>query len=404
MALSDTAIRSAKPREKPYKLGDDGGLFLLVTPTGGKLWKQKFRYGRKEGQLALGAYPAVTLAMARARRDAAREQLAKGLNPAQVKRREEARASLSAAVTFDGVAGEFIAKRKREGLSPATITTYEHFRRSLAPSIGALPVAEIEPHELLAALQKIEKRGKLETASRSREFAGRVFRYAIATTRASRDIAADLRGALQAPTVKGFAAIVEPKRVGELLRAIDGYTGEPSTKLAMKLAPILFQRPGEIAGMRWDELDLDAAVWRVPAGRKKERREHHVPLPRQAVEILREAQAIHPGGPLVFPGARTVDRPISDNTLNAGLRRLGYSGEVHVTHGWRKTASTLLNESGKWSPDAIERALAHKDTSVRGIYNIGSFWAERVEMAQWWADYLDTLRSGAEIVPFRKGA
>jgi len=172
----------------------------------------------------------------------------------------------------------------------------------------------------------------------------------------------------------------------------------------MKLAPILFQRPGEIAGMRWDELDLDAAVWRVPAGRKKERREHHVPLPRQAVEILREAQAIHPGGPLVFPGARTVDRPISDNTLNAGLRRLGYSGEVHVTHGWRKTASTLLNESGKWSPDAIERALAHKDTSVRGIYNIGSFWAERVEMAQWWADYLDTLRIGAEIVPFRKGA
>jgi len=404
MALTDTAIRTAKPRATPYKMGDDGGLFLLVTPTGGRLWKQKFRYGGKEGQLAFGAYPAVTLAMARGKRDAAREQLAKGLNPAQVKRRQEARASLSAAATFDGVAAEFIAKRQREGLSPATITTYQVFRRALAPSIGHLPIAEIEPHELLAALQKIEKRGKLETASRSREFAGRVFRYAIATTRASRDIAADLRGALQAPIVKGFAAIVEPARVGELLRAIDGYRGEPSTRLAMKLAPILFQRPGEIAGLRWDELDLDAAVWRVPARRKKERREHHVPLPRQAVEILREAQAIHPGGPWVFPGARTVDRPISDNTLNAGLRRLGYSGEVHVTHGWRKTASSLLNESGKWSPDAIERALAHKDTSIRGIYNIGSFWAERVEMAKWWADYLDSLRSGAEIVPFRKGA
>jgi integrase len=364
----------------------------------------KFRHAGKEMKLSFGAYPEVTLKAARAKRDEARELVAHDKNPVQEKRREDARQRLSAATTFNAVALEYIAKREREGLAPATLATYRHFQRLLSPSIGSQPIAEIEPFELLAALQKIERRGKLETASRSREFAGRVFRYAVATTRANRDIAADLRGALQAPAVKGFSAIVEPKRVGELLRAIDGYHGDPSTKLAMKLAPILFQRPGEIAGMRWDELDLDGAVWRVPAGRKKERREHHVPLPRQAVEILIEAKEISPGGPFVFPGARTVDRPISDGTLNAGLRRIGYSGEDHVTHGWRKTASTLLNQSNQWNPDAIERAIAHKDTSVRGIYNIGAYWDERVRMAQWWADHLDTLREGAKIVPFKREA
>jgi len=364
----------------------------------------KFRHAGKEMKLSFGSYPEVSLKAARARRDAARELIAQDKNPVQEKRREEARQRLSAAATFDAVASEYVGKREREGLAPATLATYRHFQRLLAPSIGAQPIAQIEPFELLAALQKIERRGKLETASRSREFAGRVFRYAVATTRASRDIAADLRGALQAPTVKGFAALVEPKRVGELLRAIDGYQGDPSTKLALKLAPILFQRPGEIAGMRWDELDLDAAIWRVPAGRKKERREHHVPLPRQAVEILRSAAEISPGGPFAFPGARTVDRPISDGTLNAGLRRLGYSGDDHVTHGWRKTASTLLNQSNQWNPDAIERAIAHKDTSVRGIYNIGAYWEERVRMAQWWADYLDALRDGGKILPFSREA
>lgn len=408
--LTDSAVRAARPRERAYKLTDGGGLFLLVTPTGGRLWQMKFRHAGREGKLSFGAYPDVTLKVARARRDMARQKLAHGKNPAQERRREEARAQQAAAASFDAVATEYIAKRGREGLAPATLATYRHFQNLLGPVVGGLPIAEIEPSDLLDALRKIERRGKLETAGRAREFAGRVLRYAIATTRANRDIAADLRGALQTPTVKGLAAIIDPKRVGELLRAIDGYHGQPSTMLAMRLAPVLFQRPGEIAGMRWDELDLeglDARIgphWRVPAGRKKERREHLVPLPTQAVEILREAEAVSAGGRNVFPGLRSVERPISTASLNAGLRRLGYRGEDHVTHGWRKTASTLLNESGHWSPDAIERALAHADTSVRGIYNIGSYWTERREMAQWWADHLDTLRTGAEVLPFKRPA
>jgi integrase len=432
MALSDATIRSAKAREKPFKLYDGDGLYVLVAPNGSKLWRMKYRLrvadpgapetdqngeetprhrGRpaksgnvKEGLLSFGAYPALGLKAARASRDQALELLAAGKDPAREKRRQEAREQASAAASFDAVATEFVAKREREGLAASTLTTYRLFQSKLRPGIGRYPIAEITPADLLDALRKIERTGALETASRTREFAGRVFRYAIATARAERDVASDLRGALTAPTVKGLPAVTDPMRVGEILRAIDGYRGQPSTMLAMKLAPLVFQRPGEVTGMHWDELDLDAAVWRVPAGRKKERRDHMVPLPTQAVAILRRAAAISPGGPFVFPGLISTKRPITTTTLAHGLRRIGVPNDEHVTHGWRKTASTLLNESGKWSADAIERALAHQDASVRGIYNIGAYWDERVRMAQWWADYLDILRSGAEIVPFRKGA
>jgi integrase len=403
MALSDSAIRSAKPGDKPYKLGDAGGLFLLVTPIGAKLWRMKFRHAGKEGKLSFGAYPAVSLKAARARRDEARELIAGGKNPAQEKRRSAVRARMSAAATFGTVAGDYIAKRQREGLAPITIKNLHRYVRLLA-DVADRPIAEIEAFELLDALRKIERRGRYETAINTREFAGRVFRYAVASTLAPRDIAADLRGALQTPPDTGFAAIVEPKRVGELLRAIDGYQGQPATMWALKLAPLVFQRPGEIVRMEWAELDLDAAVWRLPEGRKKERRAHAVPLSRQAVALLREAAEASPGGRFVFPNARTTARPMTSEALNAALRRMGFGKTEHVTHGWRKTASTLLNESNKWNPDAIERALAHKDATVRGVYNIGAYWDERVRMAQWWADYLDTLRSGAEIVPFRKGA
>lgn len=403
MAQTDTAIRTAKARTKPYKLGDGGGLFLLVTPQGAKLWRMKFRHGGKEGLLSFGPYPAVSLKAARERRDAAREQIATGKSPAQEKRRDEARSRLSAANTFGAVAREYIAKRQREGLAAVTIKNHHRYLVLLA-DIAERPIAELEAFELLDALRKIERRGRFETAINTREFAGRVFRYGVASTLAKRDIAADLRGALQTPPDTGFPAIVEPKRVGELLRAIDGFDGQPSTRLALRLAPLVFQRPGELARMEWAELDLDAAVWRLPEGRKKERRAHAVPLSRQAVTILREAQALSPGGRYVFPGARTTARPVTTEALNAALRRLGFAKGEHVTHGWRKTASTLLNESNKWNPDAIERALAHKDASTRGIYNVGSYWDERVRMAQWWADHLDTLRTGAKIVSFRKGA
>jgi integrase len=396
MPLTDTAIRSAKPKGEDYKLADGGGLFLLVTPTGSKLWRMRFKHLGKEQKLSFGTYPDVSLKDARERRDNARKLIAGGNNPALEKQREKARAKLSAATTFEAVATEYATKREREGLAPATLKTYRHFQALLAPRIGPRPIAEIEPFELLAALRRIETRGKLETASRSREFAGRVFRYAVATARARRDIAADLRGALQAPTVKGFAAIIEPERVGELLRAIDGYHGEPQVTLALRLTPLVFQRPGEVARMEWTELDLSAAVWRLAEGRKKERREHALPLARQTVAILEEAKAISGGGRYVFTSLRTPARPMTPDALNAALRRLGYPGTVHVTHGWRKTASTLLNQSNQWNPDAIERALAHKDTSVRGIYNIGAYWDERIRMAQWWADYLDALKADAK--------
>jgi integrase len=403
MALTDTAIRSAKPTAKPYKLGDSGGLFLLVTPQGAKLWRMKFRHAGKEGKLSFGSYPEISLRTARERRDAARAQVAQGKNPAQEKRRDDARARLSVSNTFAAVAKDFIAKREREGLAPITIKTHHRYL-SLLADIAERPIAEIEAFELLDALRKIERRGRYETAINTREFAGRVFRYAVASTLAPRDIAADLRGALQTPPDTGFPAIVEPKRVGELLRAIDGFEGQPATMLALKLAPLVFQRPGEVVRMEWSELDLDAAVWRLPEGRKKERRAHAVPLPTQAVAILRQALELAMGGPYVFPNARTIQRPMTTEALNAALRRMGFDKSEHVTHGWRKTASTLLNESNKWNPDAIERALAHKDVTTRGVYNIGAYWDERVRMAQWWADYLDTLRTGADIVPFKKEA
>ncbi|MGH7023808.1 MAG: tyrosine-type recombinase/integrase [Caulobacteraceae bacterium] len=393
MPLTDTAIRNAKPKSEDYKIADGRGLFLLVTATGSKLWRMRFKHLGKEQKLSFGGYPDLSLKDARERCDNARSLIAAGRNPALEKQREKVRAKLSAATTFGAVATEYVTKREREGLAPATIKTYRHFQALLAPKLRARPIAEIEPFELLAALRSIESRGKLETASRSREFAGRVFRYAVATARAKHDIAADLRGALQAPTVKGFAAIIEPEVVGELLRAIDGYHGEPQVTLALRLSPLVFQRPGEVARMEWTEVDLNAAVWRLAEGRKKERREHALPLARQAVEILEQAKPIADGGKYVFPSLRTTDRPMTPDALNAALRRLGYPGTVHVTHGWRKTASTILNQSNQWNPDAIERALAHKDTSVRGIYNIGAYWDERVRMAQWWADYLDALKA-----------
>lgn len=430
MALSDAKINAAKSADRPYKLYDGEGLFVVVSPNGSKLWRMKYRLrvggpdasasrvedaprgrGRpakggsvKEGLLSFGAYPALGLKEARARRDQALKQLATGKDPAREKRREEARAQVSAEATFDTVATEYVEKRRKEGLAAATLATYSLFQSKLRLSIGADPIADIEPVELLAALRKVERTGKLETAARCRTFAGRVFRYAVATARARRDVTVDLRGALQAPTVKPLPAITDPKRVGEVLRAIEAYHGQPSVALALRLAPHVFQRPGEVAGLRWDELDLDAGVWRVPAGRKKERREHALPLSTQTVAILREAAAISPGGPYVFPGLISTKRPITTAALALGLRRIGVPNDEHVPHGWRKTASTLLNESGKWSPDAIERALAHKDVSVRGIYNVGSYWDERVRMARWWSDYLDTLRTGAEIVSFKMGA
>jgi integrase len=298
------------------------------------------------------------------------------------------------------VAKAYIEKNARDGLAEATVCKRKWFLSLLEKAIGHRPISEIEPFAILDAVRPYEAAKNDEKAHRTLQFVGQVFRYAIANQLAPSDPTRDLRGALASRKPKHHAAILEPKRVGELLRAIDGYEGQPVTRIAMQLSPYVFVRPGELRRAEWAEIDLEAAVWRIPGSKMKGRQEHAVPLSKQAVALLREAGALTAGGRYVFPSIRTPADPMSENTVNAGLRRLGYTGDEMTAHGFRSTASTLLNESGKWSPDAIERALAHKDKdAVRAAYHRGAHWGERVEMAQWWADYLDTLRSGAEIVP-----
>lgn len=405
MALSDATIRTAKAKAAQYKLFDTGGLFLIVRPSGGKLWRLKYRHLGKELQLSIGTYPDVGLKEARALRDEARKLIAAGGNPAFEKKRAAVAASVNAANTFKAVADEFIDKREREGLKEITTGKARWLLVQLEPALGQRPIADIEPYELLAVLKKVELSGRHETARRLLAFSGRVFRYAVATTRAKRNIAADLQGALIAPKIKHHAAIIDPKGVGALLRAIDGYEGYPVTHWALRLAPHVFVRPGELRMAEWSEIDLDAAVWRIPGSRMKMNREHVVPLSTQAVAILAEAKALTGDGRFVFPSVRTPLRPMSENTLNAALRRLGYTADEMTSHGFRSTASTLLNESGKWSVDAIERALAHGDADpVRAAYHRGAHWQERVKMAQWWSDHLDRLRQGGDVVGFPKTA
>lgn len=403
MALSDAAIRAAKAGSTQFKLFDEGGLFLIVRPSGGKLWRLKYRHQGKEQQLSIGRYPDVGLKEARERRDQARKQIAAGANQAFEKKRAAIAASISAANTFKAVAEEFIAKREREGVKDITTVKARWLLALLESGVGERPIAEIEPYELLAVLKRIELSGRHETAKRLLAFAGRVFRYAVATARAQRNVAADLQGALIAPKAKHHAAIIDPKGVGALMRAIDGFEGHPTTLWALRLAPHVFVRPGELRMAEWKEIDLDATIWRIPGSRMKMSREHVVPLSTQAVAILREAAELTGVGRFVFPSVRTPLRPMSENTLNAALRRLGYTGDEMTSHGFRSTASTLLNESGKWSRDAIERALAHGDSdSVRAAYHRGAHWDERVLMAQWWSNYLDTLREGGQIVALKR--
>ncbi|WP_037281585.1 tyrosine-type recombinase/integrase [Rubellimicrobium mesophilum] len=404
MALTDVAVRSAKPRDKDYKLADSAGLYLLVTPSGGKLWRLKYRMHGVERKLALGRYPEITLSEARKARDAAREAASGGEDPSALKRRKRIAAKIAVGTTFGAVSQEYIEKAEREGRAPATISKLRWAREWLLPMIGHRPVDQVEPHELLAVLKKQEGKAQLETARRTRAFASRVFRYAVATARAKSDPAALLVGAVAAPCPKNLAAIIEPKRVGELLRAIDAYSGQPITRLALALSPHVFVRPGELRQAEWSEFDFDAAVWRIPSKRMKMRREHVIPLSRQSLAILMEARVLSGWGRFVFPALGKPDRCLSENTANAALRRMGFDQGEMTAHGFRAMASTLLNESGKWSPDAIERALAHKDSDqVRAAYHRGAHWKERVAMAQWWSDHLDALRDGAQVLPFRAG-
>jgi integrase len=400
MALTDSSIRVLKPRAKPYKVSDGKGLYLLVTPAGGRLWKLKFRTGTGvEKKLSLGAYPEIGLKVARELRDAARSSIANGDDPAERKRRERHTARINAENTFSAAAKAFIAKNRRDGLADATVRKREWFLSLVQKPIGGRPVAEIQPFEILDAVRPYEAAKNDEKAHRTLQFVGQVFRYAVANQLAKSDPTRDLRGALASRKPKHLAAIIDPKRVGGLLRAIDDYDGQPMTKIALQFSPLVFVRPGELRQAEWSEIDLEQAVWRIPAAKMKGRLEHSVPLSRQAIELLTLAQGLTGDGKYVFPSIRTPKRAMSENTVNAALRRLGYAGDEMTAHGFRAMASTLLNESGKWSPDAIERALAHKDRdAIRAAYHRGAHWQERVEMAQWWADYLDRLRAGGKIV------
>ena len=404
MALSDVVIRNAKPGAKAIKMADGAGMFLLVTPAGGKLWRLKYRIDGREKLLAIGAYPEIGLSDARKRREEARALIAQGKDPSREKQRDKVRSRIQAADTFTAIANEYCAKRRRDGekgWSPATATRSEYLLSLLNGGVGRLAISEIEPADVLVAVRKIEAKGNLESARRTLQLASMVFRYAVATARLRSDPTRDLRGALTAPTVTHYGAITDAKRAGELLRAIDGYEGNGLTKLAMQFAAHVFVRPGELRHAEWSEFDLAGALWVIPAGKMKMRKAHQVPLSRQSVALLETLHLITGPEGYVFPSIRTRTRPMSENTVNAGLRRLGYSTNEMTAHGFRAMASTLLNESGKWHPDAIERALAHGDNDkVRAAYHRGAHWKERVEMAQWWSDYLDQLRKGAEIVQF----
>ena len=404
MALTDTAIRNAKPKEKPYKLADEKGLFLLVHPNGGRYWRFKYRFVGKEKLLALGIYPDVSLKEARERRDNARKQVAADIDPGQHRKALKAAKATCAENSFEIVAREWFAKHSPNWAVNHSSKILRRLERDIFPWIGNRPIADITAPELLTVLRRIENRGALETAHRALQNCGQVFRYAVATGRAERDPSGDLRGALPPTKQIHHASITDPKAIGGLLRTIKGYQGSFITKCALQLAPLVFVRPGELRKAEWSEFDLDAAEWRIPAARMKMREQHIVPLSSQAVAILRELYALTGNGRYVFPGARTNERPMSENTINAALRRLGYSGNEMTGHGFRSMASTILNEQG-WYRDAIERQLAHAErNSVRAAYNYAEHLAERRKMMQAWADYLDGLAAGATIMHLKPHA
>jgi integrase len=406
--LTDIAIRKAKPRERLVKLSDGGGLQFWITPFGGKLWYLAYRFGGRQKKLAIGPYGAppagVTLEAARAKRDEAKALLRQGIDPGAHKRRMKAAQAESLANTFATVADELLARKKRDGVASVTASKVEWLLGMAKASLGSLPIGSITAGEVLRVLQPLEAEGKLETARRLRSVIGAVFRHAVVTARAANDPTQALKGAIAPPKVKSRAAITDPVVFGGLLRAIDGFKGQPTTKAALQLLAMLACRPGELRHASWSEFDLDCRVWNVPAERTKMRRPHRIPLPEQVVVILKALHQItgHGGAGLVFPGLRTVARPISENTLNGALRRIGFSQEEATAHGFRSTFSTLANESGKWSVNAIEAALAHiEPNAVRRAYARGDYWDERVKLMAWWADYLDTLRLGGKVVQFK---
>lgn len=406
--ITDVALRKAKPQDRPYKIAAGNGLHLLVNPIGSKLWRWKYRVAGKEKLLSLGPYPTISLLDARQRCEEARRQLALGHDPGEQRKSHKAakaRAEVAAAETFERVARDWMAYRESTGDTSETTAAKDRWRLEsyLFPFIGNRPITEITALELRDVLKKAEDDGKRETASRVKINAGQVFRWAVLEGRAHSDITASLRGLFTTPKPTHRATITDPKQIGELLRAIEGFTGQPATLAALKLAPLVFVRPGELRKAEWSEFDLDGAMWRIPGARMKMKSAHLVPLSEQAVYVLRGLHALTGQGRYVFPGVRTASRPMSENTVNAALRRLGYGNDEMTGHGFRSMAATRLNEMG-WNSDAIERQLAHAESNkVREAYtHAAQYLDERKRMMQAWSDYLEGLRAGGRVVAIRR--
>lgn len=403
MALTDTFVKQVKHTGKPAgdKHTDSKGMYLLVKAAG-KYWRMDYAHADKRKTLALGVYPDVSLAQARQARDKARKLLAQGIDPSTAKREDKQATAAAAANTFDLVAREWLAKTAadRQVTTQDKITAW--LEKDVIPYIGKMPISAIGPRDVLAALRKMEARGALDSVQRVKQVCGQVFRYAVATGSAERDVTQDLKGALATAVPKHFSAITEPKQAGELLRSIFAYTGHPCTLAALKLSPLVFVRPGELRQAEWAEIDLEAAEWRIPASKMKMRVDHLVPLSAQAVEILRSVQPITGHGQYVFPSLRTGERPMSENTINAALRGMGYAKEVHSAHGFRAMARTIMDEVLGERVDLIEHQMAHavKDANGRAYNRTAHLPARRV-MMQTWADYLDKLRAGGEVIQFK---
>ena len=409
MKLTDTAIRNAKPGDKPRKLPDGGGLYLLLNPSGSRWWRLKYRHGGKEKLLSLGTYPDSSLADSRAKREQARKLLAAGVDPSEHRKAERIAGAERAANSLEVVAREWFAMQSALWVPGHAIKIIRRLECDLFPWIGARPIADVTAPELLRTLRRIEERGALETAHRALQNCGQIFRYAIATGRAPRDPSADLRGALAPWKSLHYASITDPAKVGELLRAMDNLQAGIIVKSALRLAPLLFVRPGELRAMEWAELDLDAAQWNIPAERMKMREPHLVPLCTQAVAILRDLHAVTGRDPVmgrerrhVFPG-RTDRTMMSNNAVRLSLRRMGYGKDEMSGHGFRAMARTILDEVLHVRPDFIEHQLAHAVRDPNGrAYNRTAHLAERRAMMQHWADYLDTLRQGGNVLPMKR--
>lgn len=397
--LSATAVDRARPREKAYKLSDRDGLYLLVKPSGARYWRMNFKLHQLQRTASFGRYPEVTLAEARQLLLEARRLLKQGIDPVHQAKLDKVAASIAANNTFRAISLEWLEKMRLEEKSPKSIKKYQWQLGLVMPDIGNRPILQITAHEILISLKKIESTRKFYTAMSVRALCGQVFRFAVATGRAERDVCTDLRGALVTPKTVHRPAVTMPKQVGALMRAICEYEGARQTAIALRMLAHTFVRPGELRHAEWNEFDLEREVWIIPPEKMKMRRPHSIPLSQQVIGLIGEIDHDENFSRYLFPSIRSTKRPLSDNTINAALRRLGYKKDEMTAHGFRATAATLLNEMGMWNPDAVERQLAHAEpNSVRRAYTRGQHWEERVRMMQHWSDYLDQLRGGAEII------